>query len=83
MNEFTPEVIKFFIDNASGLVLGFAGMIMMYRLCDKHLTKISDRMEYLGDMIQTNAIIYKTSQLSLEKSLYHLSEEIKQIRDYN
>ncbi len=83
MDNLTPEVMKFFIDNATGIGLGFAGMYMMYRLCDKHLNKISDRLEYLGDVIQTTAISQKTSIINCEKSLFHLNEQMHQLKDFN
>ncbi len=78
MENLSPDLVRFIFDNASGLTLGFTGMVMMYRLCDKHLSKISERLETLSETIQSANISFKSQQLSTEKALFRIDEKINQ-----
>ncbi|MDI9314435.1 MAG: hypothetical protein QM529_07175 [Hydrotalea sp.] len=45
------QLIRFFIDNATGLSVSMLSLYFMFRLFDKHLTNLTAHLESLNDLV--------------------------------
>lgn len=70
------NLIKFFLDNASGLSVSLLALFFMFRLCDGHLTKVSHHLESLQEAVWLLTARHDHNRRDVERTLLRVEQKL-------